>query len=185
MARSLLVEIEQVLIEKKIAGALVLLESADKMLAQLIAKLDAKPDSFKLGLAKGGLDIDETAVVLNGLAVLGKKANRIAYEDFGDPQKFLSFLDQLGEKSTKREFDKNHATADEFLKDIGLAARSTLTKHQAELKKAFMTDDQNAEQAQKKMLGVISQYRDYYSRLMNELRHQATAAPAVPDVKPA
>jgi len=166
---SLLVEIEKTLFEKQMCSSIALCESVDKMVGTILATLKNNPQAFKTKK----LDIEDTAATLAGLLVLGKQANIKAYDEFADPANFFKFLDQLGEPGAKREFDKNHSTADDYLKEIGRAARSALANVKMKLEKGFMSDAPEAEADRKAFMMELEKIAIYYGKVLNSLKtHQ-------------
>ncbi len=148
----------------------ILIESADTLLGALYARL-----------ANDGLydiNIQDTAEILAGLTVLGKRDYRQSFPDLADNVVVLRILNDLGEQDQKKMFTdssrnepdgKNHVlntmTADEKIKDLASFASKLVQDYSDLIEKAKGGDAT----ALRRLSGLVGQMRTFYGRIRQTL----------------
>lgn len=147
-----------------------LLESAETLLKNLVAKVKNKPDSFL-----EHVDLEVLAPQLAGLMLLGKRESRETIDDFSKledingkklSRNFYNFLRDIDSLHADKLFDNGQLTANKFLNYVGTTLAKSLTE---DWKNILQRAKDGDAEATKKVTEALSKLNEYYSTRYREL----------------
>lgn len=163
----LIQDLQQINEHKEQVSAAIIVETADKYLGQIYAKLGNKHRTLK----QQDINTTDLAKVLTGFRVIGKSDLRSGFSDVSKPNILLKLLNDIAEVGQTKEFgeDLNHKViADERLKQIGETSPSMLAKYEELLKQ--LEEDETDDQARETLLRDINKMRTFFEQIRGKLK---------------
>ena len=164
---TLIQELQTLSEEMEIKNSVIIVESADKYLGQIYAKLNNK---FRT-LTQQDLDPAELAKTLAGFRVIGKSDLRSGFEDVAKPKMLLRLLNDIAEPGQEKVFGEEGqqmVIADERIKQLGDAAPTFVHQYEELLKS--IEEDSDDEQTRETLLRDINKMRTFFEQVRNKLK---------------
>ena len=153
--------------EREIQTSAMIVESADKFLGQIYAKLNNRHRTIK----QQDIDVSELAKSLAGFRVLGKSDLRGSFSDIAKPKQLLRLLNDIAEAGQEKAYGEDEhrmVIADDRLKEIGEAAPSFIEQYEQLLKN--LEEDNEDDQSRETLLRDINKMRTFFEQIRGKLK---------------